>query len=649
MSSQSNTTAVKLTRGMVYTGVVITANAATQTFEVKEDETGSVVPSVWAASVMAGLVGLRTTYVPSVGTRVTFTVNRERGYALGAMAKEAIFPAHKETVTGDLEARAKNRKLYSQETAFAVDGHNPARDALEGELDMTNLMGVGVSFLTSIAKLQAGDLAKVEACLHNDMVRIVSQTFKHFSAFGNYEVYNDGRLNVRWNGTSYDHETWGKENEADPKVEADAGEIELGDINALEDNFRARFSHFIGHLGGFINTYVTDPGKALGELGEAAYRSGRFRAHVGMDGTLLVQSVGEIALERVVRIPVPHEKKTWDDPSGNKATDFANLDLSPLKKWNYSAPENMWHAAYQLRHYARWLSSMFSLARYRQLNKDWTVPSEAQTPAPDVHSAEADREQADPAGEYYETYATIRIMRDGSIVNMDGHGSAIMMSAGNVQVSAAKNLTLEAAGDINVVAGQDINFKARRSLELVAVRGGIILKARTWLHNFCEWGSIWNRSGAPDPRRELDAPTKTDPDNDPDPIVLPYAIVNQATEGGISHEAVNSASTVVTKRATAAGGDVEDVSVSVYSEGSVKTEAVQDIELAMRGDLKLKARDIIATARDWHNRILGKFAIGKDFVVSGLGRVVDVQRLKAVFFSAPTILGRARAAGNPRH
>ena len=77
----------------------------------------------------------------------------------------------------------------------------------------------------------------------DDMVRIVSETFKHYSAFGDYQIYNDGRLNVRFDGTSYEHESFGKLSDQDPLVDLDSNKVDFKDT--FTQTGRWRFSEYI--------------------------------------------------------------------------------------------------------------------------------------------------------------------------------------------------------------------------------------------------------------------------------------------------------------------------------------------------------------------------------------------------------------------
>ena len=82
-------------------------------------------------------------------------------------------------------------------------------------------------------------------------------------------------------------------------------------------------------------------------------------------------------------------------------------------------------------------------------------------------SRQEDREKKEAnSGEPYpdkvkETYATIKIAKDGSILLLDSYENTITMSMTGIDVSSHNNLRLEAAGSVNIVAGRDINLLAK--------------------------------------------------------------------------------------------------------------------------------------------------------------------------------------------
>jgi len=143
---------------------------------------------------------------------------------------------------------------------------------------------------------------------------------------------------------------------------------------------------------------------------------------------VLIQSVSEIALEKVVRIPVPIQTTLPEIPKGLPGLQAAS---SALKDWVPSDAANIFEVVFQLREYARWLANQYSLARFHQLPARYQVPSEAQLPVPDHYSAELDRQAAneDTPINYRSAYASMRIFRDGSIQHIDAYGNAYTSTA----------------------------------------------------------------------------------------------------------------------------------------------------------------------------------------------------------------------------
>lgn len=375
--------------------------------------------------------------------------------------------------------------LGSEEVPGLGVFHGAPTDMLEGEFNITNVFQVGIRFLTHLVKMQAGDRAKVECFVLDDLVRIVSENFHHMSAFGDFRVTNDhGRLNCRTDGTSYEHEAHGILEPKDPRVKS-ATDDKLPDTPIAETG-RWRFTQFVGQLGDFIHMFITDPGAALGEL--AQERAGKFHAHVHNDGSLVVQSLADICLERVTRITVPVEQKRYDDSTGDQVIEPSS-DF--LDTWKLD-PQRPWTLAYHLREYARWLNSYHAYARFLRQSQDWSVPSEAASPAPEYSAREKDREAAIPAAHRSPrvTYSCIRIMRDGSQVLADGYGSVITQAGGTTTIAAPIDVRIEAGRNIILTAGKSIFCKARHHVEIVAVMGALILKARTRFSALCERGTV---------------------------------------------------------------------------------------------------------------------------------------------------------------
>lgn len=488
-----------INRGLC-TGIVVGTLLPNNLVTVRLDDHDRDITCVWAAGILSGLLGLKTSYIPALKSRViVFYTCEDISFILGEVPQHNLDVSFHRAVTNpDMTPYGSSKTHTSRKKGPTrmMNGHNMPIDLVEGELDLSNLMGVGISLLRNLATLQAGDLARVECHLMDDMVRVISGTFKHHSCIGDHRIYNDGgKLNMEWHGSSYDFEAYGNLNPEQHRVQMDdINTPNLSDksqIDGFKDEGRWRLSQYVGWIGDFVNIFITDPVNALGRLASDQLRSGKFRCHVNEDGTFLVQSVSELALEKVVRIPVPVRIRREDDPEGNR-TDTSIGSTEHLKNWKPSAGKNnLFEMAFQLREYARWLNSTWSLARFRQLSLDFRVPTEKETPAPDANSDDKDKENINgEVSNWREVYATIRILRDGSCMMVDGYGNSMLTTKLGVQISSTKDLLLEAAGSVNIIAGRDINLTAQKNINLAAIKEALRLKAHTGLQMLVSLGNI---------------------------------------------------------------------------------------------------------------------------------------------------------------
>ena len=481
----------------LYTGVVLGALPRNNLVQVKYDGLDFVQTCVWGCSIFSGLLGFKTSYIPPSGTKViVFHTEQVPSFIVSAIPSIMVDPGQQ-----DRHMTGPDSPSYHDDQAFAsaggkstpmYAGHKPPVDLAEGEIQLDNLLGVGLSLLRGMASLQAGDRARIECHLMDDMVRVISDTFKHYTAFGDYVISNDGgKLNVAWHGTSYEHEAMGRIQARDPLVpttDQDTVDMET-DLDGTDDDGRWRFDQYIGWLGNFVHMFFTDPVNALGQLAESQIRPGKARLHVNGDGSILVQSIADIVLEKVVAIPVPIPIRREDDVNGNTSGQ-ALQHQEYLKTWKPSNNANLFEMAFQLREYARWLNNSYSMSRFYQMDRDWRVPSEAEVPLPDVSGAEVDkRGQNSGIINWRVGYSTIRIYRDGSIQTVDAYGNSITTTKVGVQIASAGDLLLQAAGSVNIVAGRDVNILAQQNvgitaaLQFVRIKASLGIQALTTLGN----------------------------------------------------------------------------------------------------------------------------------------------------------------------
>jgi len=568
--------------------------------------------------VVSKLVGIQFRWRIPVGTAVR-VLKGEPSWILGVLPSE----------NSDLDTRHM-RRLFPEngepdgegtEEAGYV-GDNFSGDLLDGEIDMRSTMGAAIQLLTSFARLTAGDRAVVETCVLNDMVRIVSGEYRHHAASGDTLDFNDGRLNREEGATSYPHEAAGAEEQGDPLFAM--GEDGLVDVESVAERARWRFHLYRGFLGDFVHAFVTDPLRYLGDAAMPAH-AGKARAQIMGDGTVLVQSVAEICLERSCRVLAPVRVKAHDAADGMLASEADRLDRSLLRAWEgFKSAEGLADTAFQLREYARWLSSLHSLSRFLQANKDFRVDKETVAPSPDWNNLEKDRTETNGTilG-YYDTYACFRIMRDGAIVLWAGDGSTFVMAEGDILCHASRNMLFAAAGDIRFRAGRDVVMTARRHMVLSAVVGAFKLKARTSLDMLCEWGRFWIKSDA-DPERDEDYynSQKAHAD-DPDPELETHGVLIEAPKAGTMVRAAKELRLMSDNTGEGAKGVLIDAPQATVELDSRLT-VVRGRTVVLRA-----ASNIYQMARGWFAEITGSLEVAGRMRLSPGGVLTSSQQVKA--------------------
>jgi len=536
----NKTTKSQIEYGVAYWGTIVRVDVSNESYDVLLDSPRTVLPSCYyAVTPLGGMLGFNLNGVLTRGTRVYLVADNPAPIIhVGNSGNPDIGNWKNRTSTGcDLQAP----DVYPEfpESYFHGNSTKP-NDFFEGEWEMTNMLGVGLQFLMTMMKVQAGERAKIEACLLTDMIRVTSGVFRHHSAFGDEDIYNDGGLNHVQHGSKFEHEGWGQPKPKDPKAKVEGREVEL---DSVAEEARRRWSDFKGYLGDFVHSFVSDPQKnVVGALGQN--RPGKSNMWQAQDGSLVLQSIADIVLERKIRVQIPIEKRKYYDPKGAKSEARARYQLppAPLKNWDFGKDfANAWELGYQIREYARWMGEYHNYARFIQ-SGDWEIPSEAEAPIPEYTNGEPDTEKANEnlkGQSYLERYSTIRIFRDGSQLSYDGYGNMRYSSSAGIHESSIGNYTLDVAGDYRVIVGGSIWMKVRKHVEIVAQVGGIILKSRTWLRVLCEWGSIFIKSDAPDPDGGVSPKQKNDQpeSSDPAPVILDHAIVLDAPLGNIMTQA----------------------------------------------------------------------------------------------------------------
>jgi hypothetical protein len=490
-NKSGNRTELKI--GDVVIGEIVAVDPRNNICKVKTNYPSQEIDNcVWLTkSFTAPILGYRIKSLPAEGTFV-YMLYGNPSYILGIVASPGYDEYFSQSITVD--GQFVREEHFSEEI---YKGAEVKASTLEGEFEIENAFNVGMSFLANIIMLKAGDRAKVEAHLLQDMIRIVAEKFETITPLGTTSIFNNGRPNMEMAFGSYDHELLNLPSPNQDKVNTSSYHV---NFDTLETNdpviqFGHRFKAYVGFLGNFINIFVSDPLRSINSL-----VSGKAQIHVGNSGEVLIRSVSEVALERVVRIVTPIRIKDKNEISSYMSDRFDKMeDLDILKKWDYDR-DKIHTCAYSLRNYARYLSNFASLIRFHQISDGnnpeapFKIPAEKELIAPDMNNLEEDLIAANGSQILEETYSTIRIMRDGAIVTMASDGSCLYQGRGIFEISAPKDVRIEAGRDLSIVVGRHSFIKSKQDIEICSVEGQVSGKSRKDFNLLSEQGRVWIKS-----------------------------------------------------------------------------------------------------------------------------------------------------------
>ena len=453
-----NQSSVQLTSGSVYQGSIISVNDLGGTCTVSVDGKFEC-EAIWLSGALSTLIGFSKVSAPSIGDKVTLVNLNGYTYILSVIPTTTYIPgSFGGSSTGNTPESAELKtpqEFYTEDADVPNVGKTLPADFNPGDALFQNALGVAMNFMAHLAQLDAGGLAKIEVHLINDMVRIVSNYFIHHSSIGDHAIYDNGRLNEEINKTSYPFEAEGKVNSDDVlcELDSDGKPILPDEENQINRTGRWRMSAYNGFLGDFIHLFVSDPTPVLGKLTSDALRAGKANVHINNDGTIIVQSIGDIIIRRAPSIIVPVPTHKWDSPDFDYKKDLDNLSSEWLKSWNYGKDnKDIVLLSYQLRQYARYLVNWKSLERFNQYAEQgaYYVPKENEADKPDLNNKEQDKTYKNPNLQYTPGEAMIAITRDGSFTVKDNYGSCIVSNRGNITISCIGNIKLEAGNNIEM-------------------------------------------------------------------------------------------------------------------------------------------------------------------------------------------------------
>ena len=550
---------------------------------------------IFAAGELASFFGLGEYGMPMLGAEVSVLYSGPGSPSVVIGTTGSLHPAVKTgrpSLTG-----CPDKNKAGKEKAFTIEekdmpstirkGMLPPIDLLPGEMCKTNGLGPAVKLLYNFATLSASDCAKVEACILNDMVRIVDNYFVHHTCGGDELVWTTGNVcNGEEHFTGVLFEAEGKEKADDPLAKDPLDEFNYDVDKSVDKPFsdtgRWRMSRYWGFLGDMIHQWVTNPTKVTSNIMEGAFRTGQYRSWVGSDGTLCVQAAGGVQIEVTQHIVIPAILKAWNQPDFDMEKALSELDSELLKVWG-KGPEwkDMTVAVWQLRYYSKYIALWHSLDRFRQLEKQGycKIPKEDTSDAPEEEkvpdrtpaAAYPDRAEADSPVSQRGSHAMLSMDMGGSIALTSQGNTSVILSNGSIQAACPGNLELKAGGTVSI-QGRNVNITGGQHVEILSLFGGLTMKARTLFQALCEAGVLWLKGDATRGKtiKEEDKPLGGE-----DPLFSDYSVVIDASEGKtLVHGAEG-----VTVGSTETGADVtvqatgKDASVHLVSKRDITMQA----------------------------------------------------------------------------
>jgi len=410
-----------------------------------------------------------------------FTSDPESGFAL-------FSEEYYKTLVND---KKFNQKLFTQ--AGRPYDVNP------GDWAKINEHGVFLGILGLTAAMRGSQNCAIEVHTLDDLVKLKSGQYQHFSAFGEQHIYNDGgEVSVEICGSSRQHEVAGQDSIGEEVLtEEKTANPNYKDLfvkpTDVETTLKRRFQMFFGHLGLF-QMFVANPESGPETLSRESKHQGLFHLNIAESGRMDVTSAAGMSMTRDDIIPVPKKLLEPWSPDGDKP------ETSPVAedKEGYEPPEGFSGGAHLLvRDTLAW-NRRNSYQRFDELEKDWFVPEadEMFTPNDEYDKTASGATSTEQFGRNTERRCGIYTNPDGSVTIMDAAGSQIVLDGkGGISIGGAGSINILPGTNVNILGGDDVIIKAKNSVDITATDKDVRIKAEKNLHQYSAGGVLIESAG----------------------------------------------------------------------------------------------------------------------------------------------------------
>ena len=419
-----------------------------------------------------------------------------------------------------------NRVGHKDKHPVIPNNRRPS-DIVDGEYVLANEFGVLLGLFQTLATLKASELAQIQCHLLDDLVRIISHNFQHYTALGEYNIWHDGKsLMAEFGATHLPLESMGR-----PSVHTDDGGKPIfketqsnttddkEDLYSVDENERTkaveRFKVFLGRLGDFLRVFLVKPDDDEVRTLDPSKKptkpdTGLFDFHLGTDGGLHVRSLKEVFIEKTNWIRVPIRYSSPEDPNGDDATKI-DYDKKENFDWDktYSYKQNPLGYFLQIRDYLAYVNENTSYSNFNKHNKDFYVNDELAKEKKLNEIDQVDQNTKVNFSDYHLRTAGIYLMPNGGITIRDAWNSAIVLEGGNVYIQPAKDFVLQPLRNFIAKIGGWTSIAGKEDIDISSTDKGFRLKTEKSQYFYSDTGGIVLQSntetpttGAPDPTQK---------------------------------------------------------------------------------------------------------------------------------------------------
>jgi len=433
------------------------------------------------ASVLCYYVSITSCYIIGI-------VPNKDAADMGTFARTAL-------KTNDGIFDEQNFLKYNEHASkFDFYAQDRPSDVVEGELVYANEFGVLLGLFQTMAALKGSELAQVQCYLLDDLVKVISHNYQHFTAMGEFSVWHDGKAIIAELGATHlSGESLGvpqvtsvKSNKVFSEDSGTPEKDDSVDYYKIDEDERIkaceRLKIFMGKLGDFLHMFIVRPDpdaiRALAGEAKGKFDTGMADVHFGLDGRISIRTVTGASLEKTNWIMVPDRVRTADDPEGDDDLTYENKDPFEFDiSRKYKDNPTMFFL--QMQDCNAYLQDAYNYKNFLKHEKDFKLSKDPL----DKENKLEEIDKVDPHTEvklsdYKLRRSGIYLMDNGGIMLKDAWGSAIVMEGGDIYLQAAKDLVSQPLRHAITKAGMHIDLSARKDVDISSTEEGFRLKTK---------------------------------------------------------------------------------------------------------------------------------------------------------------------------